>query len=150
MQKGCKSSHPCDDYALTAHDMHAIIHIKSVAFAHNSLCRIPAERGISMKRFSRIMQAVLTAAVLTLCCLVPQFGNVFTFGAAAVSADYPPQLMNIASKDHGSVLTESGTADGAAVTMKPLGGDLGGMLSHEAVGHTVEADLVAGGSVAGP
>ncbi|MCR5278695.1 MAG: TldD/PmbA family protein [Lachnospiraceae bacterium] len=31
-----------------------------------------------------------------------------------------------------------------------LGGDLAGMLSHEAVGHTVEADLVAGGSVAGP
>ena len=29
-----------------------------------------------------------------------------------------------------------------------LGGDLAGMLAHEAVGHTVEADLVAGGSVA--
>lgn len=29
-----------------------------------------------------------------------------------------------------------------------LGGDLSGMLAHEAVGHTVEADLVAGGSVA--
>lgn len=29
-----------------------------------------------------------------------------------------------------------------------LGGDLAGMLAHEAVGHTVEADLVLGGSVA--
>lgn len=30
-----------------------------------------------------------------------------------------------------------------------LGGDLAGMLAHEAVGHTVEADLVLGGSIAG-
>ncbi len=31
-----------------------------------------------------------------------------------------------------------------------LDGDLAGMLAHEAVGHTVEADMVLGGSVAGP
>ncbi|MBO6159319.1 MAG: TldD/PmbA family protein [Firmicutes bacterium] len=31
-----------------------------------------------------------------------------------------------------------------------LGGKMAGMLAHEAVGHTVEADLVMGGSVAGP
>jgi TldD protein len=36
----------------------------------------------------------------------------------------------------------------AGVKTVILGGDLSGMLAHEAVGHTVEADLVLGGSVA--
>ncbi|MCC8099316.1 MAG: TldD/PmbA family protein [Clostridiales bacterium] len=38
----------------------------------------------------------------------------------------------------------------AGVHTVVLGGELAGMLAHEAVGHTVEADLVLGGSVAGP
>ncbi|MCR5611584.1 MAG: TldD/PmbA family protein [Clostridiales bacterium] len=38
----------------------------------------------------------------------------------------------------------------AGVKTVILGGELAGMLAHEAVGHTVEADLVIGGSVAGP
>lgn len=41
------------------------------------------------------------------------------------------------------IFPEAGTAD---VILTP---SLSGMLAHEAVGHTVEADLVAGGSVAG-
>ena len=38
----------------------------------------------------------------------------------------------------------------AGVKTVVLGGDLAGMIAHEAVGHTVEADLVKMGSVAGP
>lgn len=38
----------------------------------------------------------------------------------------------------------------AGVKQVVLGGCMAGMISHEAVGHTVEADLVRGGSVAGP
>ena len=38
----------------------------------------------------------------------------------------------------------------AGVKTVILGGKMAGMLAHEAVGHTVEADLVRGGSVAGP
>ena len=45
--------------------------------------------------------------------------------------------------------TEGVYADAGMKTVI-LGGMMGGMLAHEAVGHTVEADLVLGGSVAGP
>ena len=80
------------------------------------------------------MLSVLIAAVMTFGCIVPHQRIAVPFRAAAVSADYPMQLINIESKNHGSVLTESGTADGAAVTMKPLGGDLSGSWRFDYVG----------------
>ncbi len=80
------------------------------------------------------MLSVLIAAVMTFGCIVPHQRIAVPFRAAAVSADYPMQLINIVSKNHGSVLTESGTADGAAVTMKPLDGGLSGSWRFDYVG----------------
>lgn len=52
------------------------------------------------------------------------------------------QLYESVKKKSEGVYAEAGTK------ICVLGGDLAGMLAHEAVGHTVEADLVIGGSVA--
>lgn len=46
------------------------------------------------------------------------------FFASAISTDYPVTLMNLASKDNSTVLTEGGTSDGSAVQMSKLGKDL--------------------------
>ncbi|MBR4201123.1 MAG: RICIN domain-containing protein [Oscillospiraceae bacterium] len=86
-----------------------------------------------MRRLFRILQAAFVAAAMTICCIIPQFG-VLSLTASAVSADYPMQLINITSKDHGAVLTESGKEDGAAVTMLPLGGGLAGSWRFDYVG----------------
>ena len=48
----------------------------------------------------------------------------FSMTVKAVSTDYPVQLMNLASKNNSTVLTESGTADNSAIVMKALGNDL--------------------------
>ena len=54
-------------------------------------------------------------------------------------------------KLHSQLMDKSeGVYAEAGVKTVILGGMMGGMLAHEAVGHTVEADLVMGGSVAGP
>ena len=54
-------------------------------------------------------------------------------------------------KLHSQLMDKSeGVYAEAGVKTVILGGMMGGMLAHEAVGHTVEADLVLGGSVAGP
>lgn len=44
--------------------------------------------------------------------------------AGAVSADYPAQLINLASKDNAKVLTENGVTDNSVLSMKSLGNDL--------------------------
>ena len=106
----------------------------NACFTNKVRTGFPGERGIHMKRSFRILQSILIAAVMTLCCVLPQFGSGLSLSVSAVSADYPPQFINIASKDHGAVLTESGTADGSAVTMKALGGDLAGSWRFDYVG----------------
>ncbi|MFR6495518.1 MAG: hypothetical protein ACLUOF_03140 [Ruminococcus sp.] len=41
-------------------------------------------------------------------------------GAAAISTDYPAQLMHLAAKDNAKVLTENESSDGAALSCKRL------------------------------
>ena len=78
-----------------------------------------------MKQVSKIKAALGLSASMLSMCLLP-FAQVITGlpAEAAVSVDYPPQLMNIASTDNSGVISESGTADGSALTVKALGGDL--------------------------
>lgn len=79
-----------------------------------------------MRKFTRIFQTVFICmtmlATVTLSPLGMKVTNVLE--SAAASVDYPAQLMNIAVKDNSKVLTESGTADGSAVTAAALGNDL--------------------------
>ena len=95
-------------------------------------CRM--EGVCRMKQKTRIFLSFMLAAVMTLCCMMPQAGGDYSIRVSAVSADYPMQLIRIFSKDHGAVLTESGTADGSALTMKQPGGDLAGSWRFDYVG----------------
>ena len=62
----------------------------------------------------------------------------------------PAQLFPEIDKCHKKLMDKcSGVYAEAGLKTVIIGGSLGGMLAHEAVGHTVEADLVIGGSVAG-
>ncbi len=76
------------------------------------------------------------------------FGGEGTFGvsftdAASLSAGIDRLYERLMQK-------RAGVYADAGLKAVILGGHMTGMLSHEAVGHTVEADLVLGGSVAGP
>ncbi len=78
-----------------------------------------------MNKAMRMRQAAVLALILILAWMLPLFGVAgTTLTVSAISTDYPVQLMNLASKNASTVLTENGTSDGSAVTMKALGNDL--------------------------
>lgn len=72
------------------------------------------------------------------------------YGNFAENFTSPSQCFERADKMYGNLMKKAeGIHPEAGLKTVVLGGDLSGMLAHEAVGHTVEADLVKGGSVAG-
>ena len=78
-----------------------------------------------MKPISLQWRVLLLSLILLTAWILPLFspGNV-ALPAAAISTDYSPQLMTVASKDNAGVLTENGTTDGSSLSMKALGDDL--------------------------
>lgn len=89
-----------------------------------------------MKNLKRIIQTAVLSLALILSCVVPFSGmeNVMT-KASAISTDYPAQLMNIATKDNSKVLTENGTSDNSALSVKALGNDLSPSWRFDRVGN---------------
>lgn len=78
-----------------------------------------------MKKAENKCFAVVLPLVMFMALLLPLFApQSMELIASAISADYPAQLMNIATKDNSKVLTENGTSDGSAVLVKALGNDL--------------------------
>ncbi len=86
-----------------------------------------------MKRTLGFKTAAAAVCTLLTTWLMPLF-PLQTIPAAAISTDYPPQLINIASKDCSGVLTENGTADGSALTVQTLSGNLAGSWRFDRVG----------------
>jgi len=73
-------------------------------------------------KLSMQILGLLTALMMILSVmLIFPSGNMT---AKAISTDYPPQLMNIATKDNSKVLTENGTTDNSALSVKALGSNL--------------------------
>lgn len=78
-----------------------------------------------MNQSKKTFRAAAILLMLLVMWLLPLFGSgALLLPASAASADYPPQLMNIAVKDNSKVLTENGTADGSSLSVKALGSDL--------------------------
>ena len=90
-----------------------------------------------MKQWIRAQQALLLSLGLLAAWLLPllQWDKV-VLSAAAISTDYPAQLMHLANKDNTKVLTENGTSDGAALSLQTLGSDLSASWRFDRVGKT--------------
>ncbi len=77
-----------------------------------------------MNKSIRMKQAFVLALTILVAWLLPLFAGGISMPVEAVSADYPPQLMNIATMDNSKVLAENGTTDGSTLSVKALGNDL--------------------------
>lgn len=79
-----------------------------------------------MKGKNRLFSIITAFAVILSCFgfIGADLNPMRILTASAVSADYPMQLMTLASKDNSKVLTENGTADNSTLSMKALGSDL--------------------------
>lgn len=88
-----------------------------------------------MKQWIRVKMALLLSLILLMAWLLPLFQwNGTVMSAAAISTDYPAQLMHLASKDSAKVLTANGTSDEAALSLQTLGSDLSASWRFDRVG----------------
>lgn len=88
-----------------------------------------------MKQWIRVKKALLLSLILLMAWLLPLFQwNGTVLSAAAISTDYPAQLMHLASKGSTKVLTANGTSDGAALSLQTLGSDLSASWRFDRVG----------------
>lgn len=76
-----------------------------------------------MGKSERKYRIVILSLVMLTAWLLPLFAF-RNMNVSAISADYPVPLINIATKDNSKVLTENGTADNTALSVKALGSDL--------------------------
>lgn len=88
-----------------------------------------------MKQWIRVKEVLLLSLILLMAWLLPLLQwNGTVLSAAAISTDYPAQLMHLASKDSTKVLTANATSDGAALSLQTLGSDLSASWRFDRVG----------------
>ena len=88
-----------------------------------------------MKKKIYVLLTSVFVCISFVCSTITGFGNIAkSLVSTAASANYPAQLMNLAVKDNSKVLTENGTADNSALSVKALGSDLSASWRFDRVG----------------